>query len=172
MVAREYYARCEWGGVADPLQREFLSRGLFALEDGCVVRQPHDLKRLMDDRGEAAERDLATLVHHLLDDLDENADSDRVDDLGVAEIQQQRAYPIVHQLVRAIGDLFSAHVVDVALGIQDRSVRFPLDRDFQFLSHDFFSYLTMWMVVPPSRLGEMSTSSICASMSWSPRPRL
>src|SRR5207244_10032889 len=99
------------------------------------------------------------------DDLDQNADADRVDDFRLAQVEKEDPRTVVHQLVRTVGDLLAAHVVDVALRVQDGPVGFPIDRHFQFLSHDFFSYLTMWMVVPPFLCVEISTSSICASMS-------
>src|SRR5437016_981729 len=154
-------------------QGQIAERFFLAPVDLRVVRQPHDLEGLVDDGGEAAEADLAALVDHLLDDLDEDADADGVDDLGLAEVEQERAHAVVHQLVGAIGDLFTADVVDVALGVQNgAAAALALHRDPQFLSHDFFSTLAIWIVVLPPSVGEMSTSSICASMSCRPRPRL
>src|SRR5438067_1916814 len=155
------------------LQSQLLDGALFVLEDHGVVGQAHDLESLVDDRREAAEGDLAAFVDHLLDDLDEDADADGVDDFRIAKVQQKRAHTVVHQLVGSGRDLFAAYIVDVALGIEHCSVRPAIDRDFQFLSHDsFFSYLTIWMVVPPPDDVEMLTSSMCASISCSPRPRL
>src|ERR1043165_204876 len=97
--------------------------------DGGVVRQSHDLKGLVDDGRERAEGDLAALVHHLLDDLDEDGDADRVDDLRLAQVEQEDADAVVHQLVRAIGDLLAADVVDVALCVEDRARGAAVDRD-------------------------------------------
>src|SRR3954451_11412041 len=50
-------------------QSQIAERLVLARVDLRVVGQPHDLERLVDDGGEAAEADLAALVHHLLDDL-------------------------------------------------------------------------------------------------------
>src|SRR6266511_1122073 len=154
-------------------QRQIADRFFLAGVNLRVVRQPHDLEGLVDDGGEAAEADLAALVDHLLDDLDEDADADGVDDLGLAEVEQEGAHAVVHQLVGEVGDIFAADVVDVALGVENSAAAsVALHRDLQFLSHDFFSTLAMWMVVPPPSVVEMSTSSMCASMSCRPRPRL
>src|SRR3954447_23405985 len=170
---------CEGGRIAattgdgNDLQPQLLARRFFVVEDHRVVGQAHDLEGLVDDGREAAEGDLAAFVDHLLDDFDEDADADGVDDFRIAKVQQQRAHTVVHQFVGARGDLFAAYIVDVALGVEHCTVALAVDRDFQFLSHDsFFSYLTIWMVVPPPDDVEMLTSSMCASISCSPRPRL
>src|SRR5207237_3858382 len=106
-------------------QGQILNGRFLVFIDRRVVRQSHDLKRLVDDGREAAEGDLAAFVDHLLDDLDEDRDADRVDDLRLAKIQQQRADAGVHQLVRAVCYLLAADVIDVTLRIEDRAVRSP-----------------------------------------------
>src|SRR5438309_10008805 len=132
-VGRGYYRSPTSRGPArvagSAVEPQLLYRGIFVIEDRRVVRQSHDLKRLVNDRREAAEGDLAAFVHHLLDDLDEDADADRIDDLRLAQVEQQRAHSVIHQLVRAVGDLFAADVVDVALRVKDRALRLPFDCD-------------------------------------------
>src|SRR5688500_18529920 len=80
--------------------------------DRRVLSQTHDLKRLLNDRGQAAKGDGAAFFRHFLDDLDEDADSDRVDDLGFAKIEEKCANAGVDELVGPGGDLFTADVVD------------------------------------------------------------
>src|SRR5688572_14925017 len=98
----------------------------------------------MDDRSEAAEGDLPSTLDHLLDDLDEDGDADGVDDLGVAQVQEEVVDALVHQLVGDAGDLLAADVVDVTLRVQD-CARFPaaLDPESQFVRHCVFPYFTM-----------------------------
>src|SRR6185436_8017226 len=64
-------------------------------EDGCILRQPHDVEGLLDGGGQAAETELALDLDHLLDHLDEDRDADRVDDLGTAEIEQEHLVALV-----------------------------------------------------------------------------
>src|ERR1700737_3402625 len=71
------------------LQPQLPDGRLLVFVDRSVIRQSHDLKSLVDDGRQAAEGDLAAFVHHLLDDLDEDADADRVDDLGLAQVEQE-----------------------------------------------------------------------------------
>src|ERR1043166_8300821 len=78
-------------------QCQIAERLVLARVDLRVICQPHDLEGLVDDGGEAAEADLAALVHHLLDDLDEDGDADGVDDLGLAEVEQERAHAGGHE---------------------------------------------------------------------------
>src|SRR5438128_1245787 len=76
-------------------QAQFFDSDLFVFVNRRVIRETHNLKRLVDDRRQAAEGDLAALVHHLLDDLDEDADADRVDDLRFAQVEQKRLHSAV-----------------------------------------------------------------------------
>src|SRR5881296_3846662 len=117
-----FFHQTRSSNVFSELEAELFHRGFFVLVNRRVIRQAHDLKRLVNDGREAAEGNLAVLFHHLLDDFDEDADADRVHDFRFAQVQQQRAHPVVHQLVGPIGDLFAADVVDVALGIKNRAL--------------------------------------------------
>src|SRR5688572_10432896 len=177
-------------GAGLRLQLEIVERCVLTVVDRGVIRQTHDLESLVDDGSEAAERDLSALLHHLLDDLDEDADADRIDDLRFFEIQKESLHAVIHQLVGAVGDLLPSYVVDVALREKDGTLGAPVDGDSQFLGHDFFSSayfilgasatkdqrlihaffssagfsnFTMWIVVPSSPL-MISTSSMCACM--------
>src|SRR5688500_11282997 len=178
-AAHWHWARlsCELFSVGSlRFEVEIVQCRVLAVVDRRVIRETHDLEGLVDDGSQAAEGDAASLLHHLLDDFDQDADSDGVDDLRILQIQQKYLHAVVHELIGAVGDLLSSHVVDVALRVEDGAGLAAIDGDFQFLGHDVFSstgfsYLTMWMVVPAVPL-MISTSSICASMSWIPRPRL
>src|SRR5687767_2598151 len=151
-----------------------IAQGSFLVgKDLRVLSQTHDLERLLDDRGQSAEPDTPALVDHLLDDFDQDADADRVDDLGLPKIEQQIGYPAIHQLVGPRGDLFPTDIIDVAAGVENCAVIAPLDRNFEFFGHHhvrLFSDFTMRMVVPAGPL-EISTSSMCAFMIARPQPR-
>jgi hypothetical protein len=98
----------------------------------------HDVEGLLDRRGEAAETQAAVDLDHLLDDLDEDRNADRVDDLGSRQVEQQNLEALVDQLVGDLGDLLATLVVDVTLGVDHRQAIAAVHRHLQTLRHRLF----------------------------------
>src|SRR6185295_15494986 len=88
--------------------------------DRSVLREAHDMEGLLAGRSQAAEAELALDLQHLLDDLDQDGDADRVDDLGAGEVQEQDLVAVVEELVARLGDLLAPLVVAVTLGVDHR----------------------------------------------------
>src|SRR3954470_5933540 len=78
------------------------------------------MEGLFDGRSQAAEAELALDLQHLLDDLDEDGDADRIDDLGAGEVEEQDLVALVGELVGGLGELLAPLVVDVTLGVDHR----------------------------------------------------
>src|SRR5881628_1623598 len=66
--------------------------------DRSVLREAHDMEGLLDGRRQAAETELALDLQHLLDDLDEDGDADRVDDLGAGEVEKEDLVALFEEL--------------------------------------------------------------------------
>src|SRR5436190_1083891 len=111
--------------------------GSFGGEDPRVLREPHDLERLLDRRRQPAEREPAAGVEHLLEDLDQDRDADRVHDLRLLEVEEEAVHAAAEERVGGLRDLLAAGVVDVAVGLEDRGrLVWPLHRDLQRLTHE------------------------------------
>ena len=62
-------------------------------EEARILGESHDLERLLDRRREPAEGQAAALVEQLLEDLDQDGDADRVDDLRLLRSRRRRLTP-------------------------------------------------------------------------------
>src|SRR5687768_15629652 len=159
-------------GSGSGLKPQLTNRSFFTGVNLGVLRKTHDLERFLDDWREATEADLPALFNNFLDDLDQDADPDGIDNLGLAEIEKETSHAIIDELVSPCGNLLSSDIIDIAASVENGPVGFPLNRNFElFRHHDgSLSVLTIRIVVPPGPL-EISTSSMWAFMIASPQPR-
>ncbi len=114
---------------------------------------------------QVAEAEPTLDLEHLLDDLDQDRDADRVDDLGLLEVEQQAAVALVDELVGDPGDLLAALIVDVAVGVDhgDAVPRSTVTFMLSVITIHPHRALHITTVVPPAP-DSMCTSSIRPSM--------
>src|ERR1022692_186656 len=118
--------------------------GLGSGEDARILGQPHDLEGLLDRGRQPAESQLSPLIEQLLQNLDENGDPDRVDDLRLLEVEEQAIHARPQEGVSLLGDFLAAGVVDVTVRAEngDVDVR-PVHDDFQGLAHSVLYTLSI-----------------------------
>src|SRR6266540_2537522 len=142
------------------------SFGLRRIDRG-VLGQTHDPEGLVDRRRQATEGEPAVPVHDFLEHLDQDGNTDRVDDAGLFQVQDESASARLQLRVRLSRDLLSPLVVDVSVGRENRHVSAPLGRNPANFAHLYF---LMRIRVPPSP-DEMATESIRLRMICNPHPR-
>src|SRR6185312_3733240 len=127
--------------------------------DRSVLREAHDMEGLFDGRSEAAEAELAVDLQHLLDDLDEDGDTDRVDDLGAGEVEEEELVALVEELVGHLGDLLAALVVDVTLRVDHRQPIASIHGYVERLGHRLPTFIASWTSQPSYRQGRSESPS-------------
>src|ERR1039457_5873782 len=110
--------------------------GLGSGEDARILGQPHDLEGLLDRGRQPAESELSPLIEQLLQNLDENGDADRIDDLRLLEVEEEAIHARPQESVSLLRDFLASGVVDVTVRAEngDVDVR-PVHDHFQGLAH-------------------------------------
>src|SRR3954453_8173081 len=108
------------------------------------------MEGLFDGRSQAAESQLAVDLDHLLDDLDEDGDADRVDDLRPRQVQEEGLVALVEELVGGLGDLLAPLVVDIPLRVDYRQPFTAIHGDVEAFGHRLAPHLIASFSSPTS----------------------
>src|SRR5918999_3232189 len=106
-------------------RRELFQSGervLFAVGEDDEARQAEQLEELERVRAHAGEGDARAAPLGLVDDAEQDRDADAVDQLRVAEVDDERAAAPLHPLQTLALDTLATQLVDVVARVDDRDL--------------------------------------------------
>src|SRR5215212_6284852 len=106
-------------------RRKLFERGeriLLAVGEDDEAREAEQLEELERVRAHAGEGDARAAPLGLVDDAEQDRDADAVDQLRVAEVDDERAAAPLHPRQALALDAVAAHLVDVVARVDDRDL--------------------------------------------------
>src|SRR5215207_11288235 len=106
-------------------RREIFERGervLLAVGEEDEARQAEQIEELERVQAHVGEGDARAAPLRLVDDAEQDRDADAVDQLRVAEVDDERAAAPLHPRHTLALDALAAHLVDVVARVDDRDL--------------------------------------------------
>src|SRR5215208_8102820 len=114
-----------WPSVPGGCRREIFERGerlVVAVGEDDEARQAEQLEELERVQTHVGEGDARAAPLGLVDDPEQDRDADAVDQLRVAEVDDERAAAPLDPRQALALDALPAHLVDVVAGVDDRDL--------------------------------------------------